>query len=155
MEEIEKNQEFWFFSQFSEQDMAIFRSEICSKWPKMVLKVPPARYFDALVHFHRFTGPLGSKKGRNWVKSQKSQFSGNFQRWIRPFQGLKTVPINQNWFFFGPGRGIRICKDVSKCLLMQSRQSKGPKLGWSRKSHFPADIHKVKSHISSNGKRQS
>ena len=69
-----------------------------------------------------------------------------------PFIALKTVPIDQNWLFFGPGRSIGICKDVSKCLLMQSRQFKGPKLGQSKNSHFPADIHKVKSRISSNGK---
>ena len=120
--------------------------------PKWCLRYPQ---LGILMQWFVITGLLvhwAQKGGRNWDKSQKSHFLGSFQRWIWPFIGLKTVPIDQNWFFFGPGRSIGICKNVSKCLLMQSRQFKGPKLGQSKNSHFPADIHKVKSRIFSNGK---
>ena len=57
-----------FFNRFSRLDMAIFRAKICSTWPKMVLVAPPARYFDALICFHRCTDPLTTK---NWKKVEK------------------------------------------------------------------------------------
>ena len=44
----------------------------------MVLKVPPVRYFDAVVRFHRFTGTLGSKKGKKLGKKSKNPFLGQF-----------------------------------------------------------------------------
>jgi len=44
----------------------------------MVLKVPPARYFDALVHFHRFAGPLGSERGNKLEKKSKISILGQF-----------------------------------------------------------------------------
>ena len=76
----------------------------------------------------------------NCLKIEKSDF------W------LKTIRNYQSWFFLGLGWGIGICKHVSQCLLMQSRHFGGLKLCSSKKSHFPAAIHKVKSPISSNGK---
>ena len=49
-----------------------------SKCPKMVLKVPPVRYFDAVVRYHRFTGPLGSKRGKKLGKKSIIPFLGQF-----------------------------------------------------------------------------
>ena len=67
--------------------------------PKWCLRYPQ---LGILMQWFVITGLLvhwAQKGGRNWDKSQKSHFLGSFQRWIWPFIGLKTVPIDQNWFF--------------------------------------------------------
>ena len=60
---------------FQGLDMAIFRAKICSTWPEMVPVVPPARYFDALICFHRCTGPWTTKNWKKVEKIAKNQFS--------------------------------------------------------------------------------
>ena len=79
LKKVEKFAKIWFFSQFSGLDMAIFRAKICSTWPEMVLVVPPARYCDALICFHRCTGPLTTKKmEESWKNCKKSIFQAKF-----------------------------------------------------------------------------
>ena len=49
-------------------DMDLSWPQTCSHWPKMVVLVPPVRYFNRQVCFYRFLGPLGTKY---WKKLRK------------------------------------------------------------------------------------
>ena len=60
-----------FFRHFSWLDMAISRPKTCSHWPKMVLLVPPVRYFDGQVCFYWFLRPLDTKRRGKMRKNEK------------------------------------------------------------------------------------
>ena len=49
----------------------------------------------------------------------------------------------QFWFSSGPWWGIGICKFVSECLFVFSRQLEGSKMTLTKKGHFSAGIYKV------------
>ena len=70
--------------------MAIFMAKNCSRWPKMVLFVPPVRYFGALIHFHRCTGRLDTRMWKQLEKMKKYRFfRQHLQAWVR----LKSAKI--------------------------------------------------------------
>ena len=135
---LKKLQKSEFSASFQGLDMAIFRAKICSTWPEMVPVVPPARYFDALICFHRCTGPWTTKNWKKVEKIAKNQFSRpNLQGLVR-LRGAKIWSKGQIWCSLGSGRGFGICQPVSKCLLRFLRQLDGPKMKSSKKRHFSA-----------------
>ena len=120
--------------------MAIFIAKNCSRWSKMVLLVAPARYFGALISFHRCTGPLDKKIGGKWKKWRNIDFSGNICELGCAREVLKSDPEARFWWSLCPGRCFGICQHVSKCLLMFLSQLEGSKMASSKKRHFSAQI---------------
>ena len=114
--------------QFPWLDMAILRPKTCPHWPEMAFPVPPKRYFDRQVCFYRLLGPLDQKNGEKVRKKSKSDFSGLVSGFQGHFKLLKFDPRARFWSSLGPWWGIGICKVVSRCLFVFSRQLKGSKM---------------------------
>ena len=81
--------------------------------------------------------------GRNWEKSQKSDFSGEISCLQGHFKVLKFDPWARFWCSLGAWWGIGICKVVSQCLLGFSRQLEGSKMTSTKICHFRAGIYRV------------
>ena len=129
--------------QFPWLDMAIFRPKTFSHWPNMALPVPPKRYFDWQVCFYRFLGLLDRNNWEKVRKKSKSDFSGCISCFQGQFKVLEFDPWARFWCSLGPWWGIGICKVVSQCLFVFSRQLEGSKMTSTKKWHFCPDIHKV------------
>ena len=110
----------------------------------------PSKYI-AGGNLSTFFGSLDQILALKMARSRSENCLKNWKIWFLSFTIFRAWNY-QSWFCLGLGWGIGICKHVSQCLLMQSRHFGGIKLGSSKKRHFPAAIHKVKSPISSNGK---
>ena len=93
-----------------------------SKWPNMVLNISTGRYFHVLSCFHRFLGLLVAKKWKKFDKTQKCWFSGHLHSVQGHFKVLEFDPRARFWCSLGPWWGFGICKVVSQCLLVFSRQ---------------------------------
>ena len=132
-----------FFRQFPWLDMAILRPKTCPHWPEMAFPVPPNRYFDWQVYFTGFWVHCTKKNGGKVRKKSKSDFSDLVSGFQGHFKLLKFDPRTRFWSSLGPWWGIGICKVVSWCLFVFSRQLEGSKMTSTKICHFCSDIYKV------------
>ena len=109
----------------------------------MVLLVPPVRYFDGQVCFQRFMGALDGKNGKNEKKVKKLIFPTTFQAFLVTSRCKKIDLKALFWCSLGPWWGIGLCKVVSECLFVFSRQLEGSKMTSTKICHFGSDIYKV------------
>ena len=94
------------------------------------------KYFYGQAHFYRFLGPLYTK---NEKKAQKLIF----QAFVVILTCKKIDLKALFWCSLGPWWGIGICKVVSECLFVFSRQLEGSKMTSTKICHFCSDIYKV------------
>ena len=132
-----------FFSQFPWWEMGFFMPKTGSNWPHMAIPVPPARYFNGGIGFHRFLGHWTENIEKNWEKVKKSISHALLQAIMVTSNCGKIGPNTQFWCSLGPWWGIGICKVVSRCLLVFSRPLEGSKMTLTKKGHFSEGIYKV------------
>ena len=102
--------------------------------------MPLVRYFDGQVYFYRFLGPLGTKNGEKLKKNPKKLI---FQAFMVISTCEKFDLKAQFWCSLSPWWGIGLCKVVSECLFVFSRQLEGSKMTSTKICHFCSDIYKV------------
>ena len=98
------------------------------------------KYFYGQAHFYRFLGPLYTK---NWGKMRKKAQKLIFQAFVVILTCEKFDLKALFWCSLGPWWGIGICKVVSECLFVFSRQLEGSKMTSTKICHFCSDIYKV------------
>ena len=81
--------------------MVIFMAKTCSTWPEMVLVVPPARYFDALICYNRCTGPWTTKNWKKVEKIAKNQLSRPNLQGLMHLRGAKIWSKSPILLLFG------------------------------------------------------
>ena len=99
---------------------------LCPQWGILMGKFVPKGFW---VHWTQ-------KIGRIWEKVKNLIFRTSFQA-IMVTSRLKKSDLNaQFWCSLGPWWGIGICKVVSQCLFMFSRQLEGSKMTSTKICHF-------------------
>ena len=99
---------------------------LCPQWGILMGKFVPKGFW---VHWTQ-------KIGRIWEKVKNLIFRTSFQA-IMVTSRLKKSDLNaQFWCSLAPWWGIGICKVVSQCLFMFSRQLEGSKMTSTKICHF-------------------
>ena len=141
--ELRKKSKNRFFRHFSWLDMAISRTKTCSHWPKMVLLVPPVRYYIGQVCFYRFLGPLGTKYWKKLRKKSKNNFSDPIPGIHGHFKVRKISSKSSILVLFGSLEGFW---DMPSCFPMfvhVFQATRGVKNDLDQNLLFFADIYKV------------
>ena len=132
--------------------MVIFMAKTCSTWPEMVLVVPPARYFDALICCNRCTGPWTTKSWKKVEKIAKNQFSRPNLQGLVHLRGAKIWSKGPILMLFGSWEGFWNMPTCFQMFVEVFAAIRGAKNEIKQKTSFFSPIPLLKSSISKNEK---